>query len=489
MPLPPAVPLRKGIRLVSCELPAIMAFADIVGHDKAIEVLRRAAGSGRVAQAYLFAGPPNIGKTTVAKQFAKALNCEKLPEGTPPEQLEPCGICHNCVRIEEENHPDFMVLRPGLRLETRDELPEDAASEQEDEAVEEPVAQDGPGLFGDEEPAPAQTGPSLFGDEPAAAVQAGPRKPPPKAKRRQSKIAMYVELPDALIYTEQIQEVVDRTSVKLAAGTRHRVIVITEADRIQYNAVDRLLKTLEEPPARTTFVLTSSNPAVVKDTIVSRCQTIKFQPLTTSQMLERLTERCPDADADTLRAVAAMAGGRFGRAEHLLATPAARAVRDGLLTMAAESTDALLMQCMAMGEKIIDLNEQWLAATDRALAGDGAGDPSDRLAQLRAKAIAEMGKSSPDRFKRIAMNQLLDMLQSWYRDLALLRAAPHSQLVANSDWRDTLGDLAPLYTHKGLRFASQTIENTRADLLGHNANMRLACEVLMCKLIASRRRR
>jgi len=87
------------------------------------------------------------------------------------------------------------------------------------------------------------------------------------------------------------------------------------------------------------------------------------------------------------------------------------------------------------------------------------------------------------------MNQLLDMLQSWYRDLALLRAAPDSQLVANSDWREQLGEMAPRYSNTGLRFASETIDGTRRDLLRHNANMRLACEMLMCKLIASRRRK
>ncbi len=468
-----------------------MGFADIVGHEKAIEALRRAAGSGRVAQAYLLVGPPNVGKTMVAKEFAKALNCETLEGVTDLAAIEPCGQCHNCVRIEEENHPDFVLLRPGIKLVTKDELPEDLDGDEEDAFADEPPAQEGPGLFGDDEPAAAQTGPSLFGDdEPAVTAPSKPRAPI-RSKKRAARIELYVEMPDALIYTDQIEQVVQSVSVKLTANSRHRVVVIAEVDRIQHQAVDRLLKTLEEPPPRTSFVLTTSNPADVKPTILSRCQILKLQPLTGAQMLQPLAERFPGEDEETLQAVAALSGGRFGRAVSLLKRPDALAVRTGMLTMAAETSDALLMQCMVMGEKLVELSDQWLGATGAIAAGksDDDGEQTDHLAELREKAIAELVKSSPDRFKRIAMNELLNMLQSWYRDLALLRAKPDSKLVANNDWHDTLQDLAPLYSSNGLRFAAGTIEATRTDLLRHNANMRLACEALVCKLIACRRRR
>ncbi len=400
---------------------------------------------------------------------------------TDPEAIEPCGQCHNCVRIEQDNHPDFIFLQPGIKLVTKDDPPEGTRPAEDDPFPDAPPAQEEPGLFGDDEPAATQAGPSLFGDdEPVVAAPKRPRAPI-KAKKRAANVEMYIDMPDALIYTDQIEQVIQRLSVKLTDASRHRVVVITEVDRIQYQAVDRLLKTLEEPPPRTSFALTTSNLANVKDTIISRCQSVKLQALTGAQLLEQLTQRYPGESDDKLRAVTAMAGGRFGRAMGLLKERAAPAVRAGLLTMMAETSDALLMQCMVMGEKLVELADQWVEATG-SIAGSESGDdgePADHMAELEDKAIAELIKKSPDRFKRIAMNELLDILQSWYRDLALLRAAPDSQLVANSDWRNTLQTLAPLYTSNGLRFASATIEATRMDLLKHNANMRLACEALI----------
>ena len=465
-----------------------MPFADIVGHEQAIDVLRRAAASGHVAQAYLLVGPPNVGKTMLAKEFARALNCERLVGITFPEQIEPCGVCHNCVRIGEENHPDLLVVRPGIKVETRNELPEDrrgrdqeaeeVSPEDEEADVQAPAAA---GLF-DAEPVPVQDGPNLFGEKPA---------PPPKARQRIGRVGFYIEMPDAEIIKEAVEDVLRRASSTLSSGTRHRVLIVTEADRIRHDSVDRLLKTLEEPPPGTSFVLTTSNLASVRDTIVSRCQTIKLQPLTGARMLQELSARMPDRDQTQLRGVTAMSAGRFGRAKFLLEHPEAMAARAALLDIAAASADGMLAECMVMGERLVQLVDEWLAATDQSLVGasDAAGHDADRLAQLREKAIAEHGRKSPDRFRRIAMNQLLDMLQSWYRDLELLRSARDSGLVINSDRREELVALAPRYSQGGLRFASETIEAARTDLLRHNANMRMACEVLLCKLIASRRRK
>ena len=68
-------------------------FDDVVGQEHVVKTLRHAIESGRIANAYLFIGPRGIGKTTLSRIFAKALNCSS------PNGVEPCGKCTNCEEI------------------------------------------------------------------------------------------------------------------------------------------------------------------------------------------------------------------------------------------------------------------------------------------------------------------------------------------------------------------------------------------------------
>lgn len=75
-------------------------FSEVVGQELAIAALSRAAAENRVAPAYLLSGTRGVGKTTVARIFAKALNCEKGPGP------EPCNACRQCAEITAGNHVD-----------------------------------------------------------------------------------------------------------------------------------------------------------------------------------------------------------------------------------------------------------------------------------------------------------------------------------------------------------------------------------------------
>src|SRR5438067_9084747 len=82
----------------------------VIGHDRAIAMLRRALRTGNLPHAYLFVGPEGVGKRSLAIAFAMALNCQGE---IPPGQLwpdVPCGICPSCSKILRGAHPDLIEI-------------------------------------------------------------------------------------------------------------------------------------------------------------------------------------------------------------------------------------------------------------------------------------------------------------------------------------------------------------------------------------------
>lgn len=83
-----------------------MSFRDIIGHERALRILRGMVGAGKPATTYLFSGEKGIGKSKTALEFAKALNCENGTDG------DPCDTCRACRKISSLNHPDIMLVTP-----------------------------------------------------------------------------------------------------------------------------------------------------------------------------------------------------------------------------------------------------------------------------------------------------------------------------------------------------------------------------------------
>ena len=70
-------------------------FGELVGQEHIVQTLRNAIAEGRIAHAYLFTGPRGVGKTTVARLLAKAVNCSAEPA------QRPCGVCDSCRAIAD----------------------------------------------------------------------------------------------------------------------------------------------------------------------------------------------------------------------------------------------------------------------------------------------------------------------------------------------------------------------------------------------------
>jgi len=79
---------------------------NLLGHEWAVDMLRQHVARGETRHAYLFSGPPGLGRRTLALRLAQALNCEN-----PPAPGEACGLCRTCKQIEAMQHPDLSVIQ------------------------------------------------------------------------------------------------------------------------------------------------------------------------------------------------------------------------------------------------------------------------------------------------------------------------------------------------------------------------------------------
>ncbi|MEJ2070862.1 MAG: DNA polymerase III subunit delta', partial [Syntrophobacterales bacterium] len=92
---------------VTTQATSPLFFRDILGQERVLGYLKAAFNRGRLAHAYLFLGPEGVGKESVARALAAALNCADLREDG-----DACGVCPSCKRLAAGTHPDFLVIRP-----------------------------------------------------------------------------------------------------------------------------------------------------------------------------------------------------------------------------------------------------------------------------------------------------------------------------------------------------------------------------------------
>lgn len=202
-----------------------MSFKDVMGHQRQINLLQRAIVHEKVVHSYLFLGNEGIGKSLVALQFAKALNCL---EGV--NQVDGCDRCASCKKIDHRLHPDVSLIEPE-----------------------------------------GQT-----------------------------------------LKVEQVREMMRALAFRPYEG-RRRVFILTAADRMAPHMSNTLLKTLEEPPLHTVIVLLANNSRWILPTILSRCQSIRFNPLP-SHLVSDWLMRKKDLEETDAHLLASLSEGSPGKA-------------------------------------------------------------------------------------------------------------------------------------------------------------------------------
>lgn len=170
---------------------------DVCGQDTIVKIINNSIVNNKINHAYLFTGPRGTGKTSIAKIFARMVNCENLKDG------KPCGKCVSCTQV---NNSDIIEI--------------DAASNNG---------------------------------------------------------------------VDEIRELRNKVNLVPAYG-KYKVYIIDEVHMLTTGAFNALLKTLEEPPKHIIFVLATTDPHKIPETILSRCQRFDFKKISDNSIVKRLKE-------------------------------------------------------------------------------------------------------------------------------------------------------------------------------------------------------
>jgi DNA polymerase-3 subunit delta' len=121
------------------------------------------------------------------------------------------------------------------------------------------------------------------------------------------------------IKIEQVREIIGRCS--MSGQSNYKIVLLQSVGRMTNDAANCLLKTLEEPPPRTVFIMTASHIREILPTIVSRARVLKFHAFSVKFLTEKLREMFPTSEEETLNNVAQLALGKTGQAIDLMNNP------------------------------------------------------------------------------------------------------------------------------------------------------------------------
>jgi DNA polymerase-3 subunit delta' len=238
----------------------------IVGQHRVKEELEQILTSRRVSHAYLFAGPPGVGKKALALAFAEALN--------GVTNLNPPDPSATSAKSSWYTHPDVHVFLPMPSKVNENELRERVA---------------------------------LLAKDPYAIVDFGMRPSLHSDNESKNRVAFY----SVEYYHNEIRP---RFALKPNEGT-YSVVVLCGIEKMHEKVANAFLKSLEEPPQNVVFLLITDRFNALLPTIVSRCQTLRCQALSEDDIAHALQHRdgLDRADAEYL---ARISNGNYGLARY-----------------------------------------------------------------------------------------------------------------------------------------------------------------------------
>jgi hypothetical protein len=268
---------------------------------------------------------------------------------------------------------------------------------------------------------------------------------------------------------------------------RRRVAVIPEAQRMcagQAEAANAFLKTLEEPPASSFVILTSSRPEALLETILSRVQPIRLRRLSAEAVRAGLTQAAPSASEEDRQLAVAMSDGSLGRARELLDGDLGRwrtAVLKGLRGFDRRS-------CPAAGLALWELaREEGTRLYQAAQSGGAAEAAAETEAEEEPEGAAgEDARKTEAVWQRYVFQRLLQLCEAAFRD-GLLAAAgvdAGAMLVLSGPEAPLAGKLAREFGAAG---CERVLETLREALLAVRLYVRgdLVARVLAGRMVES----
>ena len=351
-------------------------FSEVIGQEHVTRTLKNAIEQGRTAHGYIFSGHRGIGKTTVARILAMALNCRSSDKPV----TEPCGVCESCTEIRAGNSVDVIEI--------------DAATNRGIDEIR--------------------------------------------------------ELREAARYRP--------------ARDRFKIYILDEAHQITDAAFNALLKTLEEPPSHVIFMMATTQPEDIPQTIRSRCQhfsfrAVKFEDIM-GQLRDIVTKEKIPADDDALA---------------LLAEAGDGSLRDALSILdqaIASTSDHLTLDSV---RSLIGAAPATALETVMQAVADSS---SEKILVLVDELIGE--GHSPTHFAR----QLVRFLRNV--TVAKIAGKDSGLLQVSSDERARVSRIAELFSEEDLARHLQIMLRTHAEL-GYRQEQRFHLELGLLKMAHAQR--
>jgi DNA polymerase-3 subunit gamma/tau len=360
-------------------------FADVVGQDHVTRTLMNALLQNRIAHGYIFSGHRGIGKTTIARIVAMALNCRTEIGTAERPTPEPCGTCVSCTEIRQGNAVDVIEI--------------DAATNRGIDEIR--------------------------------------------------------ELRDAARYAP--------------SRDRYKIYILDEAHQITDAAFNALLKTLEEPPAHVIFMMATTQPEDIPQTIRSRCQHFSFHAVKFDDILAQL--KMIAGNEEVVAEEAALA---------LLAEAGDGSMRDALSIMdqAIASAPVVNGRAVLSSAQIRELmGAVPNAVFERLLEAVAAGQSAELMEQLNLLVNAGHNPSSLAR-------QMVRYLRNTL--MAKLGGAETELLQISGDERARAARTALLFTEEEITRNLQIVLRTFDDL-NYRQEQRFHLELGLLKLIHAQR--